>query len=132
MADFRGESFHTAQWDASADLKGKRVGVIGTGASAAQVITAICDDVEHLTVFQRTPTWCLPRDDEPTPPEMIERFKAGGYSEELRYVDWKGELPPAEVAFSFDDLHDEQRNAAICAGIAERIKQDVDDHELAD
>lgn len=132
MADFRGESFHTAQWDASADLKGKRVGVIGTGASAAQVITAICDDVEQLTVFQRTPTWCLPRDDEPTPPEMIEKFKAGGYSEELRYVDWKGELPPAEVAFTFDDLHDEQRNAAICEGIATRIKQDVKDPELVE
>jgi cation diffusion facilitator CzcD-associated flavoprotein CzcO len=86
----RGESSHTAQWDASANLKGKRMGVIGTGASAAQVITAICDDIEHLIVFQRTPTWCLPRDDEPTPPEMIERFKADGYSEALRYVDWKG------------------------------------------
>lgn len=96
------------------------------------VVTAICDDVEHLTVFQRTPTWCLPRDDEPTPPEMIEQFKAGAYSEQLRCVDWKGELPPAEVAFTFDDLHHEQRNAAICEGIAGRIKQDVKDPELVE
>ncbi|MFT6518816.1 MAG: cation diffusion facilitator CzcD-associated flavoprotein CzcO, partial [Candidatus Azotimanducaceae bacterium] len=65
MTAFKGESFHTAQWDKSASLKGKKVGVVGTGASAAQVITAIVDDVEHLTVFQRTPTWCLSRDDEP-------------------------------------------------------------------
>ncbi|HKI73808.1 MAG TPA: NAD(P)/FAD-dependent oxidoreductase [Pseudomonadales bacterium] len=131
MERFRGESFHTAKWDASAKLAGKRVGVVGTGASAAQVITTIADEVEHLTVFQRTPTWCLPRDDQPTSPELIEKFKAGGYGESLRYVDWKGELPPAEVAFSFDDLHDEKRNAMICAGIAERIRRDVEDPDLA-
>ncbi len=133
MELFKGESFHTAQWDRSADLKGKRVGVVGTGASAAQVITAIVDDVEHLTVFQRTPTWCLPRDDEPTPPDMIEKFKAGGYSEQLRYVDWKGELPPdPEILFQFEDLHDDKKNGAICAGIAARIKQEVNDPELAE
>jgi cation diffusion facilitator CzcD-associated flavoprotein CzcO len=131
MDTFKGESFHTAEWDQSARLAGKKVAVIGTGASAAQVITAICDEVEHLTVFQRTPTWCLPRDDEPTPPEMIERFKAGGYSEELRHVDWREELPPVDAPFTFDDLHNEQRNAMICAGISERIKHDVTDPELA-
>ena len=46
METFQGESFHTALWDRSASLKGKKVGVIGTGASAAQVITSIVDDVE--------------------------------------------------------------------------------------
>ena len=131
MALFKGESFHTAQWDQSASLKGKRVGVVGTGASAAQVITAIVDEVQTLTVFQRTPTWCLPRDDEPTPPELAEKFRAGGYGESLRYVDWKGELPPAEVAFSFDDLHDEQKNAAICAQITARLNKEVQDPEIA-
>ncbi|MEC7380196.1 MAG: NAD(P)/FAD-dependent oxidoreductase, partial [Pseudomonadota bacterium] len=64
---FQGQSFHTARWDYSVDLRGKRVGIIGTGASAAQVITSIADDVDTLTVFQRTPTWAMPRDDEPTP-----------------------------------------------------------------
>ena len=68
----------------------ENVGIIGTGASAAQVITSICDDVDSLTVFQRTATWALPRDDEPTPPEIVKAFKDGGYSEKLRYVDWKG------------------------------------------
>ena len=61
MSSFKGESFHTALWDRSANLKGKKVGIIGTGASAAQVITSICDDVDSLTVFQRTATWALPR-----------------------------------------------------------------------
>ena len=131
MELFKGESFHTAKWDTSASLAGKRVGVVGTGASAAQVITTIADEVDHLTVFQRTPTWCLPRDDEPTPPEIVEQFKQGGYSESLRYVDWKEEMPPKDVAFSFDDLHDEKRNAMICAGITERINREVDDPEIA-
>jgi len=133
MEKFKGESFHTAQWDQNASLKGKRVAVIGTGASAAQVITSIADDVEHLTVFQRTATWCMPRNDEPTPPAIQEKFKAGGYGEKLRYTDWKGEaITEEEVAFSFDDLHDDERNSAICAGIAAGIKQVVKDPALAE
>ena len=56
---FAGPSFHSAQWDHSVDL-GKRVAVIGTGASAAQFIPAIAGDVAELTVFQRTPTWFVP------------------------------------------------------------------------
>jgi cation diffusion facilitator CzcD-associated flavoprotein CzcO len=76
VESFKGESFHTARWNYDIDLRGKRVGVIGTGASAAQVITSIVDDVEALTVFQRTPTWAMPRDDEPTPPAIVDAFKA--------------------------------------------------------
>ncbi|MFD6218231.1 flavin-containing monooxygenase, partial [Nocardia salmonicida] len=49
------------------DLRGKRVAIIGTGASAVQVIPEIASQVEHLTVFQRTPIWCLPRPDLPLP-----------------------------------------------------------------
>ena len=133
MSSFKGESFHTALWDRSADLKGKNVGIIGTGASAAQVITSICDDVDSLTVFQRTATWALPRDDEPTPPEIVKAFNDGGYSEKLRYVDWKGEFPPDPNApFTFDMLHNEEQNSAICKGIAQRIKKEVSDPVLAE
>ena len=131
MASFTGESFHTAAWDRSASLQGKRVGIIGTGASAAQVITSIADDVESLTVIQRTPTWALPRDDEPTPPQIVKAFQAGGYSERLRKIQ-SGELPPdEEVLFSFEMLHDEAQNSAICQGIAARIRKEVPDPELA-
>ena len=132
MELFQGESFHTAAWDRSASLAGKRVGVIGTGASAAQVITSIADQVESLTVFQRTATWALPRDDEPTPPEIVQAFKDGGYSEKLRFVDWKREFPPDPNApFTFEMLHDEKQNSAICDGIAKRILEEVEDPELA-
>lgn len=60
---FKGKSFHTNNWDHSYDHKGKRVAVIGSGASAAQVIPAIAADVKELHVFQRTPHWVLPRAD---------------------------------------------------------------------
>jgi cation diffusion facilitator CzcD-associated flavoprotein CzcO len=62
---FAGPAFHTARWRHDVDLTGKRVGVIGTGASAIQVVPAIAERVEHLYVFQRTPSWILPRDDHP-------------------------------------------------------------------
>jgi cation diffusion facilitator CzcD-associated flavoprotein CzcO len=67
LDDFAGVTMHTARWDHDQDLAGRRVGIIGTGASAVQVIPAIADQVEHLTVFQRTPIWCLPKPDVPVP-----------------------------------------------------------------
>jgi cation diffusion facilitator CzcD-associated flavoprotein CzcO len=65
--DFAGTRMHTARWDASVDLRGKRVAVIGTGASAVQVVPSIAPEVAELTVFQRTPIWCLPKLDGPLP-----------------------------------------------------------------
>lgn len=62
---FAGVSMHTARWDHGVDLRGKRVGVIGTGASSVQVVPGIADEVETLTVFQRTPPWVLPKLDRP-------------------------------------------------------------------
>ncbi|KAA1397131.1 flavin-containing monooxygenase [Aeromicrobium ginsengisoli] len=64
---FEGPRFHSAQWDHTVDLKGKKVVVIGTGASAIQFIPIIAQETEHLTVFQRTPAWVLPKKDRPTP-----------------------------------------------------------------
>ena len=63
VESFEGETLHTARWDHDIPLAGKRVGIIGTGASAVQVIPEIAPEVEHLTVFQRTPIWCLPKPD---------------------------------------------------------------------
>ncbi len=60
---FGGVTLHTARWDHAQDLTGKRVAVIGTGASAVQLIPEIAPLVERLTVFQRTPIWCFPKPD---------------------------------------------------------------------
>lgn len=56
---FKGPAFHTAEWDASVDLKGKRVAMIGTGASGMQAGPSIAPDVAHLRVFQRSPHWAV-------------------------------------------------------------------------
>jgi cation diffusion facilitator CzcD-associated flavoprotein CzcO len=58
---FQGKTFHSARWDHDYDLRGKRVGVIGTGASAIQFVPKIQPQVEKLTLFQRTPAWIIPR-----------------------------------------------------------------------
>ena len=62
---FAGVTMHTARWDHDQDLTGKRVAIIGTGASAVQVIPEIAPTVRSLTVFQRTPIWCFPKFDVP-------------------------------------------------------------------
>ena len=63
---FAGPSFHSAAWDHSVDLKGKRVAVLGTGASAIQIVPSIQPEVSELKVFQRTPPWIVPHTDRPT------------------------------------------------------------------
>ena len=67
---FGGRAFHTAQWPDDVDLAGQRVAVIGTGASAIQVVPAIQPEVERLTLYQRTPAWVLPRRDKALSPRV--------------------------------------------------------------
>ena len=64
---FAGVQFHTARWDRSVDLNGKRIGLIGTGSTATQVITALAGEVPRLTVFQRTAQWVYPVKNTPNP-----------------------------------------------------------------
>ncbi|MYU21837.1 NAD(P)/FAD-dependent oxidoreductase [Streptomyces sp. SID8352] len=63
LGTFPGKVFHSARWDHGYDLSGKRVAVVGTGASAVQIVPAIQPDVARLTLFQRTPPWVMPRAD---------------------------------------------------------------------
>jgi cation diffusion facilitator CzcD-associated flavoprotein CzcO len=74
---FKGESFHTSRWPKEkVDFTGKRVGVIGTGATAVQMIPIIAKEVGHLTVFQRTPNYCAPLRNSLVTEETQKRFKA--------------------------------------------------------
>ncbi|MFE3182470.1 flavin-containing monooxygenase [Streptomyces violascens] len=63
LASFPGKVFHSARWDHDYDLRGKRVAMVGTGASAIQIVPSIQPDVARLTLFQRTPPWVMPRMD---------------------------------------------------------------------
>lgn len=75
LTDFAGELMHTAQWDATVDLTGKRVAVIGTGASGVQVVPELADIAGELTVFQRTPPWMVPKEDRPYSAEELARYR---------------------------------------------------------
>jgi 4-hydroxyacetophenone monooxygenase len=109
---FGGPSFHSARWDHTLDLSGKRVAVIGTGASAVQFVPEIAGAVEQLFVFQRTPPWMGPT------PEYHERVPDGlrwlyahvpSYSEWNRFwIFWKmgdGALPGVRVDPDWDHAH---------------------------
>ena len=65
LEHFSGPAFHSARWDHSVSLKGKRVAAIGTGASAIQFVPKIAREVEQLHVFQRTPPWVMPHSSRP-------------------------------------------------------------------
>jgi cation diffusion facilitator CzcD-associated flavoprotein CzcO len=68
LDSFAGTVMHSARWDAGHDLTGDRVAVIGTGASAIQIVPAIQPRVDSLAVYQRTPPWIVPRTDHPVKP----------------------------------------------------------------
>jgi cation diffusion facilitator CzcD-associated flavoprotein CzcO len=70
---FAGKAFHSARWDHGIELEGKRLGVIGTGSSAVQMVTALADQVGELVVLQRTPQWIMPMEN----PPYDEQAKAG-------------------------------------------------------
>ena len=93
---FSGETYHTGAWPKDADLTGKRVGIIGTGSTGLQVITAIAPEVKHLTVFQRTPQYSVPVGNGIVPDEEIAEIKAN-------YDDiWEG-VRNSMIAFGFEE-----------------------------
>ena len=77
LESFQGEWYHAGRWprDKKVDIKGKRVGVIGTGSSGIQAIPVIAKEADHLTVFQRTAQYSLPARDKPLDPEYINEVK---------------------------------------------------------
>lgn len=79
---FRGESFHSSRWPrdddgrpAGVDFRGKRVGVIGTGATGVQIIPIVAETAAGLHVFQRTPNWCIPLGNGPLTPELMQQLR---------------------------------------------------------
>lgn len=73
---FAGPAFHSAEWDASVDLTGQRVGIVGSGASAVQIVPNIAEEAGDVQVFQRTPPWVAPRFDPALPGWLRRAFRA--------------------------------------------------------
>jgi cation diffusion facilitator CzcD-associated flavoprotein CzcO len=105
---FEGEIFHSARWDHDADLTGKAVAVIGTGASAIQIVPSIAPRVAHLDIYQRTAPWVLPRMDRPYTsverlafkyvPGVQQLYRASIYAARETQVVGLAKFPPAMLA----------------------------------
>jgi cation diffusion facilitator CzcD-associated flavoprotein CzcO len=110
-ADFRGEQHHTGQWPAEpVDIAGKRVAVVGTSSSGVQVVPTILDDVESVTVYQRTANWCTPLNNRPITPQEQAELRAG--FEDLRETlntSLSGFAHPVNTRAAFDDSETERR-----------------------
>jgi len=109
---FKGPIFHTSRWPQEhVDLAGKRVGVVGVGATGIQVIQTIADKVDHLTVFVRTPQYVLPM--------KSPSFDDGGAAYKARFEELRETLPATFTGFEYDfgqswaELSPEQRRARL-------------------
>ncbi|HEY6789245.1 MAG TPA: NAD(P)/FAD-dependent oxidoreductase [Trebonia sp.] len=160
--DFAGESYHTGRWPKDpVDFTGKRVAVVGTGSSGVQVAPLIADEVESLTVYQRTPSWATPLNNHPISARQQAYLKAN-------FAPIRAELEASVSGFlhkpssrkTFDDSKEERRafyeqvwnspgfaklttnykdlllrqeaNAEWCAFLAEKIRGIVKDQATAD
>ncbi len=96
---FAGESFHSSRWPAGFDARGKRVAVIGTGASAVQFIPELARAAERLYVFQRSPNWFLPRRNRAYPALLKTVFRRvpGVQSFRRRFIFWYAEMLTAMI-----------------------------------
>jgi cation diffusion facilitator CzcD-associated flavoprotein CzcO len=81
LSAFKGDVVHTARWDRSLALDGRRIGLIGTGASAVQVIPEIAERAARLDVYQRTPIWVYPKPDIPIPAAVRRLFRTAPWIE---------------------------------------------------
>jgi cation diffusion facilitator CzcD-associated flavoprotein CzcO len=160
---FKGEWYHTSLWpkDKQVSFEGKRIAVIGTGATGVQVIPEVAKTAGHLTVFQRTANWAVPLRNHKLSDEEMEKIRAG-YPEMFPYLrtTWSGFLHtwdpvkstdvPAEVrdarfeeAFQspgfvkwiglYNDLaYDADANKVYCDFLADKIRERVKDPEIAE
>ena len=161
LDDFAGEIVHTGSWPADGvELTGKRVGIVGTGSSGIQSTPLIAEQAGHLYVFQRTPQFAIPAWNRPIPPEEMEEIKAG--YPELRRRAWEtvggvpNEAAPHEatsvgaeerepwlrktwarggyvmIAAYPNVLFDDETNAIVGEWVKERLRERIDDPELAE
>ena len=111
MADFKGEIIHPQTWPEDADMAGKKVICIGSGATAATLVPAIADECEHVTMLQRSPTYFVPA---PNHNELAESLREIDIRE-----DWIHEIVRKRI------LHDQNINTRRCLDHPEEVKQEI-------
>ena len=162
LENFAGERYHTAEWPhEGVDFTGKRVGLIGTGATGIQVATELAEQADHLTVFQRTPNYAVPLGNHPLDAELRRRYKEN-YDEIWEQVrhNFSGhdyepigkslqEATPEEREQAFreryerggfglwlanydDILVDREANGAVSEWVRERIAERIEDPAIAE
>ena len=112
---FAGPAFHTARWDDAVSLAGKRVGIIGTGSTATQIVCAVIDDVARLSLFQRTPQWIRQLPNKPIPAEKRDAWRSDPELLEAEYdrlTGWQNTEFAAAVVGENETAYDEL--AAAC------------------
>ncbi len=124
---FEGPAFHSSEWDPDVDVTGKRVGIIGPGASAIQLVPAVADQVAHLTVFQRTPSWVLPRVERTFSP--AERWLLRTVPGAQRAVRTTVNLIVEHVVYRILALDERAQRRAIALG-TKNIERSIRDPEL--
>ncbi|MGD8859061.1 MAG: NAD(P)/FAD-dependent oxidoreductase [Myxococcales bacterium] len=122
---FQGASFHSARWDHDYDFEGKRVAVIGTGASTIQFLPEIAPKAAHLTLFQRTPAWVLPKRNAPYSARQKWVFRNVPLAQRLH----RARIFTTFEAFGLAFRRPRTMNAVRKQGIA-HIEQYIDDPEL--
>lgn len=130
LESFPGPLFHTARWDHDTDLTGLRVGVVGTGASAVQLVPELARTAARVTLFQRTPAWIMPRGAADYSraervrfaehPDELARLRAELYAEgEARFASRSGDAAASALAraTALEHLHEQVTDPALRAAL---------------
>jgi cation diffusion facilitator CzcD-associated flavoprotein CzcO len=126
LDDFEGALFHSARWDHAVALDGRRIGVVGTGSTAVQIVSAVVNRVAKLSLFQRTAQWIMPQDNPPYSEAEKDEFRR--HPETLRAL--HRDMSTLFTAFSngvVDESSEQMKNieAACLANLEDNVKDPV-------
>jgi cation diffusion facilitator CzcD-associated flavoprotein CzcO len=122
LEDFEGAMFHSARWDHDVSLAGERVGVVGTGSTAIQIVSAVVPDVEKLSLFQRTAQWIMPQENPSYTEQEKQEFR--GHPESIESL-------RSEISRAFADGFSNavvDANSAQLAAIEEMCRANLEDN----
>lgn len=125
MNEFQGRVFHSARWPQDLELEGARIANIGNGSSSAQIVPAIVDAVEQLTVFQRTAQWILPVENEEYTPEQRDAFRNDPSLLEALYEEKQLELHSGFGHAVLNEQEPLDALKAVCVEYLDSVKDPV-------